>query len=206
MQFRQHDREAIASGKVTTTFRRWRSPQARVGGQYRLGEIVIEVTAVDQINPAEISVADARSAGHESPEAVLESIQRNQRKSGDPHAPLYRVSFRCLGEQTDPRSVLAADAEIDSTQAAEIGERLAKMDARSRHGPWTRATLEAIALSPGRRAAELAAEQGRETPRFKTDVRKLKALGLTISLEVGYELSPRGRVVLDALQSAAAGD
>jgi hypothetical protein len=32
---------------------------------------------------------------------------------------------------------------------------------------------------------------------LKTDVRKLKALGLTLSLEVGYELSPRGRAFLE---------
>jgi hypothetical protein len=31
---------------------------------------------------------------------------------------------------------------------------------------------------------------------FKADVRKLKELGLTESLEVGYRLSPRGRAVL----------
>ena len=34
---------------------------------------------------------------------------------------------------------------------------------------------------------------------FKTDVRKLKELGLTESLEVGYRLSPRGEAVLRAL-------
>jgi hypothetical protein len=34
---------------------------------------------------------------------------------------------------------------------------------------------------------------GRETLPFKRDVRKLKELGLTESLEVGYRLSPRGR-------------
>ena len=39
---------------------------------------------------------------------------------------------------------------------------------------------------------------GRERPALKTDVRKLKRLGLTESLEVGYELSPRGRAFLDA--------
>lgn len=206
MQFRQRDREAIASGEVTTTFRRWRSPQARVGGRYRLGQIVIEVTAVDQIVPSEIAVADARAAGHDSPAAVLEAIHRNQRKNGDPNAPLYRVDFKCLGEQPDSRSILAAEAALDADELITITDRLVKMDARSRHEPWTRPTLEAILASPGRRAAELAAAQGRETQTFKTDVRKLKALGLTISLEVGYELSPRGRAVLEALQSGSSGD
>ena len=46
------------------------------------------------------------------------------------------------------------------------------------------------------RAPDLAERVGRETPRFKADVRRLKALGLTESLEVGYRLSPRGRALL----------
>jgi hypothetical protein len=203
MQFRQPDQDAIARGDLTLTFRRWRRPQAKEGGRYRLGRIVIEVTSVELIEPSAITVEDARAAGQESPEAVLDAVRRNQRKSGDATAPLYRVAFRCLGAQVDPRSVLAADSEISSDELTALTERLGKMDARSKHGPWTRASLEAISADPGRRAAELAAAQGRETAKFKADVRKLKALGLTISLEVGYELSPRGRVVLDALQASA---
>ncbi len=203
MQFRQADQQAIDRGELTLTFRRWRRPQARVGGRYRVGQQVIEVTSVTQIEPTDISVEDARAAGHDSADAVLEAILRNQRKSGDASAPLYRVAFRCLGTQVDPRSVLAADAEISSDELTALTERLGKMDARSKHGPWTRASLEAISAGPGRRAAELAAEQGRETAKFKADIRKLKALGLTISLEVGYELSPRGHVVLDALKTTS---
>ncbi|WP_218577411.1 hypothetical protein [Phytohabitans rumicis] len=53
-----------------------------------------------------------------------------------------------------------------------------------------------IADHPGVRAADLAASLGRDTPTFKADVRKLKALGLTESLEVGYRLSPRGHTYL----------
>ena len=60
-------------------------------------------------------------------------------------------------------------------------------------GPWTEATLAAIAARPATRAADLAADLGRERLEFKRDVRKLKALGLTLSLEVGYRLSPRGQ-------------
>ena len=201
MQFRQPDQDAIARGELTLTFRRWRRPQARTGGRYRVGAQVIEVTSVDRIEPSEITAADALAAGHESAEAALDAIRRNQRKSGDANAPLYRVAFRSLGEQADPRAVLAADSDLEQDEVDEITTRLAAMDRRARHGPWTRAALEAIADAPGRRAAELAADQNRETPRFKADIRKLKALGLTISLEVGYELSPRGQVVLDALRA-----
>ncbi len=37
---------------------------------------------------------------------------------------------------------------------------------------------------------------GEETSRFKRRVRQLKGLGLTISLDVGYRISPRGRSYL----------
>jgi hypothetical protein len=59
------------------------------------------------------------------------------------------------------------------------------------------AVLDAIRRRPATRAADLAAEEfGRERDPFKIDVRKLKNLGLTHSLEVGYELSPRGEEYL----------
>ena len=52
------------------------------------------------------------------------------------------------------------------------------------------------------RAPDLAASVGRETLPFKVDVRKLKNLGLTHSLRVGYELSPRGVAFMAACAAA----
>lgn len=57
-------------------------------------------------------------------------------------------------------------------------------------------TLALIEAAPATRAADLAAGVGRDTPSFKRDVRKLKELGLTESLEVGYRLSPRGQALV----------
>jgi Mn-dependent DtxR family transcriptional regulator len=51
------------------------------------------------------------------------------------------------------------------------------------------------------RAADLAAMLERDRASFKTDVRKLKSLGLTESLEIGYRLSPRGAAVLAYVRS-----
>jgi hypothetical protein len=70
------------------------------------------------------------------------------------------------------------------------------MDRRST-APWTWATLRLIAKRPGEPAAALAKSVGRERGAFKADVRKLKELGLTESLPVGYRLSPRGRTFLE---------
>ena len=51
------------------------------------------------------------------------------------------------------------------------------------------------------RAPDLTASVERKTTPFKNDVRKLKALGLTISHSPGYELSPRGHTLLKRLQA-----
>ena len=65
-------------------------------------------------------------------------------------------------------------------------------------------TLALIASRPEVRAEDLAAMVGREKPPFKLDVRKLKNLGLTESLRVGYRLSPRGRSYLRATNRGGA--
>jgi hypothetical protein len=51
------------------------------------------------------------------------------------------------------------------------------------------------------RAGDLCRVAGQEILTFKTNVRKLKALGLTESLEVGYRLSPRGTAWLKTRRS-----
>jgi hypothetical protein len=56
--------------------------------------------------------------------------------------------------------------------------------------------MELIRDQPFIAASKLAPQVGRELLPLKTDIRKLKALGLTISHEVGYELSPRGLALL----------
>jgi Mn-dependent DtxR family transcriptional regulator len=67
------------------------------------------------------------------------------------------------------------------------------MDARSSHGSWTRPTLRLIGECEGEVSTTLAERLGRDRTCFKADVRKLKALGLTESLETGYRLTALGR-------------
>jgi hypothetical protein len=179
----------IANGSVTLTFRRWKRPQVVAGRRYRTPGGMVEVERVDTVDPAMIRARDARRAGYESAAALVDDLR------GDPALPVTRVQFH-LVDDPDPRATLAATAALSAEDVTEIARRLERLDAASTHGPWTRATLDAIAASPATRAADLAAGLGRETAPFKLDVRKLKNLGLTLSLDVGYRLSPRGEAYL----------
>ena len=90
---------------------------------------------------------------------------------------------------------------IGADELAALVERLDRFDRASAHGPWTRATLHLIAAKPGVVSTDLAEELGRDRPSFKVDVRKLKRLGLTYSLERGYRITPKGATVLASLGS-----
>jgi hypothetical protein len=192
MLFASRFHEPIRRGEVTLTVRRWQRPQAKVGGRYRLHTSgVIEVTAVDIVTAEAVTPADAWRAGFDSHVELLAMLERFE---GD----LYRVEFRYLGDLPDERAMLAADDDLDPEEQEEIAARLARMDGGGR-GAWTLDMLRLIAEHEGVRAGDLAARIDRETVRFKADVRRLKALGLTESLEVGYRISPRGAALLRAL-------
>ena len=206
MLFNNAEREAIARGKLTEAFRHWKPnrPQAVVGATHRLAPFgMIEITAVAEADPAKLTARNAKAAGFASRQALLEDIEKWGRKyAGN---TLYRVVFRFVGAgepgAVDSRAELASDDALSAEDVAAITAKLDRMDARSAAGPWTRETLRLIAEHPGRRAGDLADMAGRERLEFKRDVRKLKELGLTLSLEVGYELSPRGRAFVLEIDS-----
>jgi len=179
----------IADGSVNLTFRRWKRCQVAPGRTYRTTAGRIEVESVEVVDPEAITNAAARRAGYPDAPTLVADLR------GTPDLPVYRVSFRPV-PGPDPRDLLAADATLTADDVARIDERLARLDAASSHGPWTDAVLRVIAERPATRAPELAESFGRETAPFKIDVRKLKDLGLTISLPVGYRLSPRGEAYL----------
>ena len=181
----------ISEGRIDTVFRRWRRPTVKPGGTLVTAIGVLAIDAVDVIDDDQLDDAAARRAGHRSAADLLAS--RAMRRDGR----LHRINFHLAGP--DPRIVLREQRLLDTSELALVSDRLDRLDRASSHGVWTAETLRLIADNPGVRAADLAATVGRETQPFKTDVRKLKNLGLTESLEVGYRLSPRGDTVLRCL-------
>jgi hypothetical protein len=152
---------------------------------------VIGIEAMDVVEPHEITDLDARNAGYASVEDLLERL--NYR-----HDPIYRIRVFFKGE--DPRIALRENAELTESELNEIIEKLNKLDAGSKRGPWTQEYLQLIQDMPATYSGLLADTLGLSIPEFKPWVRKLKALGLTESLSPGYKLSPRGEKVLAAIR------
>lgn len=187
MLFKQDFLKELAAGSVDTTFRRWPHARVKKGSQLRTAVGLLEVVRVDVVTAEKVTTRDARRAGLANRAELLGELDRY----GD--GPIHRVRLKLVGP--DPRVALREQARLDKDEMATLVKRLARMDAAAKRA-WTRDVLTLIKERPGERAGDLAASFGQERLVFKRNVRKLKELGLTESLEVGYRLSPRGRALL----------
>lgn len=194
MLFRKEFLDGIAAGTVTLAFRRWERGRVRPGSRLRTPIGVVEIDGVTVVEESEITDDEARRAGFGSRTAVLTELARR------PAGRVHRIELHLAGP--DPRQLLRAHADLTGDELAAVRQRLDRMDQTSRAGAWTHEVLGLIRDNPATRAPNLAELLGWETMTFKRYVRKLKELGLTESLAVGYRLSPRGHTVLDKLDSA----
>jgi DNA-binding HxlR family transcriptional regulator len=192
MLFKQAVLKKIAAGKITIAFRRWKRPTVKAGGTLRTSIGVLGIRKVEKVDRRRVTPAAAKQAGFDSVEELFDSL-------GDRPGSLYRIALRRIGD--DPRIALRKDDRLDEEDIRSLRTRLDRLDARSARGPWTLQVLRLIERNPARRAVDLAAQMGIEQHRLKTDIRKLKNLGLTESLEVGYRLSPRGKAWLAIARS-----
>ncbi|HVR78300.1 MAG TPA: hypothetical protein VMS99_07890 [Acidimicrobiia bacterium] len=182
---------AIESGRVEAVYRKWDTARVKTGSRLRTAVGLIEVVSVDRVDQEKLNREDAAAAGFESvPDLIVAAGNRGRL--------MYRVGVRHAG--ADPRATLR-NTIPGGSELVDIRRRLDRLDAASGHGAWTRETLRLIGDRPEVRAEDLARSLGREKMPFKLDVRKLKELGLTESLERGYRLSPRGQAVLRSLES-----
>jgi hypothetical protein len=184
----------LNEGRVSCTYRRWDVVRPKVGSRFTTSAGVVEVTSISRTDEQRLTEQDAAEAGFDS---VADLIKWCRAKgNGD----LYRIGITLAGP--DPRIELRRKDNLDPADVTTLNAKLDRMD-RAAENPWTRNTLQQIQRMPGVVSTELAVEVGQERQAYKIRVRRLKALGLTESLDRGYRLSPRGQAYLAALQSSS---
>ena len=206
--------QGVREGSIRLAYRRWEEPRVRAGGTQLTSAGIVRFDAIVEVtDTATITDADARAAGFANaaelrsrlaatvPEERSGAQRPNASRRAGPRASkggdrIFRIALSWVGE--DPRVELRA-AVPDAAELAGVTAAVAELDASRRGGPWTRQILEWIRDHPGVISTELATLLGREVLPMKADIRRLKALGLTESLRVGYRLSPRGVAYLESL-------
>ena len=190
MLFKQASLDKIARNEVTLAFRRWKRPTVKAGSRVRTASGVVRIGAISVVETSALAPSDAIAAGFASLAALRQML------GPDDGTPVYRIELN--GIEADARVTLRDEALLSDADWHALTTRFARWD-KTAPGYFP-SILQAIAAHPEVRAATLAANAGIETLKFKQDVRKLRELGLTESLEIGYRLSPRGEAVLEKLR------
>ena len=189
MQFKRATLEGIARGDITLAFRRWKRPTVKAGTRLRTALGEVRIGRVEAFDEASLDDECARRAGFTSLSELKGSLR------GSAERLLFRIELNGIG--ADRRVALRTASKISAHERQTIQGRFQRWDRAARHEGYHLHVLSLIAENPATAAAELAAKLNMEKLSFKRDVRKLKELGLTESLDVGYRLSPRGHSFLN---------
>ena len=192
MLFKKKFLTLIAQGKVQTAFRKWRRPSVSESGTLLTSVGQLRIKSIEQIKYEQITDDEILNAGYKN-RAELDK-EFSFKEEGD----IYKIQFEL--EQADPRIELSENTDISDNEMNEIHNKLMRYDSCGKVKNWTLKILETIHVEPGKNAVDYAAKLGYEKEWFKLNIRKLKNLGLTISLTDGYDISPRGKVALKKIQ------
>jgi len=193
MLLRRETLDGIVLGEVTLAFRRWKRAGVKAGGRQRTGHGAVRIGAVEIVDLQGLTETDARASGFASLAALKKMLGPD---NGD---PVYRIEL--TGIDPDERVALRDEAELSAAEWTALHSRFERWN-KAAPGYFA-SILAAIRDKPAVVSTVLARSLGVEKLKFKQDVRKLKELGLTESLEVGYRLSPRGSMVLKRLEKEA---
>lgn len=191
MLIKQKQLEGIMSGQISLAFRKWKKLAVKEGSLLKTSVGIVKITDIAEIDLSQISDDDAKKAGFKD----LQSLVTEMTKFDD--GTVYKIGV--IYQSADPRIDLREQSQISDEELDLLKDKLLKLDKFSNQGNWTTKVLKAIQENPKLRAVELATKVGKEKEWLKLNVRKLKNLGLTISHEPGYTLSPLGEYVLRSL-------
>ena len=156
-------------------------------------------TSVEPVARESLTDAErARAPGSAGLDELLELVD------GERTGAIYRIDLHLAGP--DPRVALRESAP-DDAEVADPRPCSAASTEPAGTGRGPRRCCRAIASGPGVRAVELAAAIRPERDPFKLDVRKLKELGLTESLQPGLSaVATRSAVLAHSSVRCALGD
>jgi hypothetical protein len=191
MLFKQIHLQGIKNGTITLAFRKWKKTLVKKGSVIKTSIGQLEIIEISEVHAEVIKLQDARRAGYDELSELIRILDK--RADGN----IYRIQVKY--HSPDPRIALRNKPELSTAEIEGILMKLKRLDKFSNQGPWTHEVLQAIRSHPKLRAKDLSSGLGKEKDWLKINIRKLKNLGLTISHQQGYTISPRGKAILNVM-------
>ncbi|MAU70768.1 MAG: hypothetical protein CML04_01620 [Pseudozobellia sp.] len=189
MLFKKVHLQGIKSGNITLAFRRWKKASIKSGSLLHTSIGLVKIGEIETVNENDISEKDVLNAGFTNRKQLLKSFARNRTGT------IFKISVNYHSE--DPRMKLREQTELTEQELTILKESVQRLDKFSKQGSWTSKVLLAIKDNPNHPAIGITKLTGFEKEWLKRNIRKLKNLGLTISHNTGYEISPLGRFFIE---------
>ncbi|MEM7110481.1 MAG: hypothetical protein AAF519_19790 [Bacteroidota bacterium] len=193
MLFKKKFLDLIEQGEIKIAFRKWSRPSVTESKTLLTPAGLLRIKSVKIIDYDQISDHEIVQAGYADRKELNKELAFKE--TGD----IYKIEFDLEG--VDPRIALRENSNISNAEMTKILDKLKRLDTSGKVKNWTFKVLDLLDREPGKYALEYSTQLGYEKEWFKLNIRKLKNLGLTISLTDGYEISPRGNVVLHELKN-----
>lgn len=191
MLIKQKQLDGILSGKISLAFRKWKNLSVKKDSLLKTSIGLVKIADITETELSQITDDDAEQAGYDNAKTLISELEKTV------NGVIYKIQLSF--HSPDPRIDLRQKSQITDVELEALTEKLLNLDKFSKQGKWTTKVLKAIQENPKLPAVELAVKVNKEKEWLKTNVRKLKNLGLTISHEPGYTLSPLGEYVLSVL-------
>lgn len=94
VSFRKEDRDRVANGEITVTFRLWTRAKVKAGKTYQTGFGEIAIDDVSVMPAALVPEDDVEPSGCGSVEAIWALAGDHTKSHVGPETLLYRVQFR----------------------------------------------------------------------------------------------------------------
>jgi len=191
MLFKQIHLQGIKAGEISLAFRKWKNPLVKKGSIIKSSVGQLEIKNIVEVKQKGINQNDAEFSGYKNLTDLIETL--NSKSDGN----IYKIYVKY--HSRDPRKKLSEQSVLSDEDFINIKMKLERFDNYSKQGNWTLKILTAIQSNPKLKAQDLAEKLKLQKDWLKVNVRKLKNLGLTISHEKGYTISPSGNLFLDRL-------
>jgi hypothetical protein len=191
MLFKQEHLNGIKAGTITLAYRKWKKLSINKGSSIKTSVGIIEIVDISETLLSAITDKDAESAGYANLKTLTDLLD------AVPIGTIYKIEVRY--QSADPRLALRKITKLNNDELLSLKYKINRLDQFSKQGDWTKLVLETIRQHPRLSAANLALITDKEKEWLKINIRKLKNLGLTISHEPGYTLSPLGEYYLSTM-------
>ena len=200
LSFSKKYHEAIKAGKITMSFRDWKTLNVQKNKIYKSSNLgLLRVLDVSFKMLADIQPTEIKRSGFKSLQDFKDSYEESARRAVDFHTEsAVKIEFEYLGEDIENKKRLMG--RVTPMELFEIRQKLLTLDEKSA-SPWVVKTLLLIEKKGPLKIEELEKSIRMTPDAVKMNIRKLKELSLISSNSKRcYSITPLSLKILGVLK------